>query len=149
MDSRPVIEQFIELAAAGQPDQAYELLHPEYEESFPQTGELIRGRDTWLAMTRNYPGMPTFEAMGTTGPEPIRTQVVRPYLPIGLPTIHISGGGNAFTLEFLAEYPNGDRFYLVFIGELKEGLIYKTTLYWAAPEEAPDWRAEYVDRIEH
>ena len=148
MDSRSIVEQFIEFATAGDWEQGYQFLHPEYEEFYPQTGELIRGRDTWLALTRNYPGLPTAELIGTTGLEPTRTQVVPHYLPVGLPTVHISGGGEAFTVEFLAEYPNGDRFYLVNLGELKDGLIYRTTLYWAAPDEPAAWRAEYVDRIE-
>ena len=45
------------------------------------------------------------------------------------------------------QYPNGERYFGVWIGELKDGQVYKLTTYFAQPFEAPAWRAPYVERI--
>lgn len=40
----------------------------------------------------------------------------------------------------------GPTFNSVFIFEVRDGLIARETAYWAEPFEAPQWRAQWVQR---
>jgi hypothetical protein len=42
-------------------------------------------------------------------------------------------------------YPNGEEWHLVQLVELRDGLIWRLTSYFAAPFEAPEWRATFRD----
>jgi hypothetical protein len=129
-----VVEYFIKLLADfGFGDDG--CLHPDYEEARPQTGELIRGRDNWRTNTLGYPGIPRGESW-----EPVSM--------IAEPVIHVSGDGNSFTSEQTVYYTGEDQYQLVVIGELKDGLVYRSRIYWAVPEEAPEWRAQLVVPME-
>jgi len=145
MDNRGVVERWAEAFAAGDWESMSEILHPDYVEVYPQSGELIRGYENWKAVVSNYPEMPHGEVIETRGGEPAKTSVISS--PIGLPIIQISDESRSFTSESLIEYPNGERFHAIILGELKDGKVFKVTAYWAPPLEAPEWRAPFVESI--
>ena len=60
--------------------------------------------------------------------------------------VRIEGSGNVFTYSGTLRYANGDQWHIVAIVEVRDGKIAKTTTYYAAPFEAPEWRAAYVRR---
>jgi len=41
-------------------------------------------------------------------------------------------------------YPNGETYICVDLLELRDGTVYRETVYWAIPFEAPSWRAPWV-----
>ena len=147
MDIRALVDRWIEAFMSNDLESLGEILHPDFVEIYPQSGELIRGLEKIKAIVSAYPGLPESEVVSTSGAEPGRTNVIPSPLPFGLPTIQVSEAGHTFTVEAFLEYPNGERYFGVWIGELKDGQVYKLTTYFAQPFEAPAWRAPYVERI--
>jgi ketosteroid isomerase-like protein len=53
--------------------------------------------------------------------------------------------GDLCVAEARLDY-GGDEYDCVFIFELRDGRIAKETAYWAKPFDAPEWRADLVER---
>jgi SnoaL-like protein len=58
------------------------------------------------------------------------------------------GGGDIYVIEGTIDYGDGVPVSYVGIGELRDGKIAKLTEYFANPFEAPEWRAEFVEKME-
>jgi ketosteroid isomerase-like protein len=51
-------------------------------------------------------------------------------------------------VEGVNDYGGGQRTNFAMIIELKDGRIWRDRRYYAEPFEAPEWRAEWVERVE-
>jgi hypothetical protein len=58
----------------------------------------------------------------------------------------IAGSGDLWVMEMVFEY-NGDRFHVVVFHEYRDGRVARETAYYAAPFEAPAWRARWVEPV--
>jgi hypothetical protein len=103
-------------------DAAGELLHDDFVQEWPQSGERIRGRDNSMAINRNYPGFPA--------------QTVR----------RAMAGGDLVTTEVVLDY-GGNIYHGVSIFEFRDDRIVKETDYFAQPFPAPAWRSQWVERM--
>jgi hypothetical protein len=56
-------------------------------------------------------------------------------------------GGDLAALEVELRYPDGSRYLGVSIVELRDGKVARETDYFAQPFQAPQWRAQWVERI--
>ena len=100
---------------------AGELLHDDFVQEWPQSGERIRGRENSMAINQNYPGFPT----QTVG--------------------RILAAGDLVTSEVTLNY--GSQIYHgVSIFEFRDGKVVKETDYFAQPFKAPGWRSQWVER---
>jgi ketosteroid isomerase-like protein len=109
---------------AGDWDAAADLLHEDFVQEWPQSGERIVGRDNAIAINQNFPG--------------------------GLPTMRFRrtlAGGDLAVLEIELTYADGSRYLGVSVIELRDGKIAKETDYFAQPFPAPQWRAQWVERM--
>lgn len=120
-----------------------ELGHPDIVIRYPQSGETIHGLENYIHMLENYPG--GLADMTVTATHGARDTVRVGNSPFGMPVITVSGAGNTFFAEGIVEYPDAGKYNFACILELQDGLIVKETAYFAAPFEAPSWRAPYVD----
>jgi hypothetical protein len=50
-------------------------------------------------------------------------------------------------LEVELTYPDGSRYLGVSILELRDGKVLRETDYYAQPFQAPEWRAQWVERM--
>jgi hypothetical protein len=67
-----------------------------------------------------------------------------------LPTItprRLVSAGDLLVAEASLDY-GGPVYQTVFIFELRDGKIARETAYWTEPFAAPDWRAQWVTRVE-
>lgn len=122
--NRELVERYWEALAAHDLDTAYDLRSEEFVETWPQSGERIVGRDNARAVEENYPNLPDFR------------------------TRRIVGSGHIWVAEATLTYGGDDVYQTVVVIELREGKIAADTAYWGAPFEAPEWRAEWVERVE-
>jgi hypothetical protein len=109
---------------AGDWDTAAGLLHEDFVQEWPQSGERIVGRDNAIAINQNFPG--------------------------GLPTMRFRrtlAGGDLAVLEVELTYADGSRYLGVSVIELRDGKLAKETDYFAQPFQAPQWRAQWVQRM--
>jgi hypothetical protein len=102
-------------------DGAGELLHDDFVQEWPQSGERIRGRENSMAINQNYPGFPT----QTVG--------------------RVQAAGDLVTSEVTLNY-GGQIYHGVSIFEFRDGKVLKETDYFAQPFKAPGWRSQWVER---
>ena len=109
--------------------QVSELGAEEMVQEWPQSGERIRGRDNIVAVNQRYEG--------ATGSAPSLTlrRIVKP--------------GEAWVVEGTIDYGDGTPVSLVSILEADaDGKITRQTDYFANPFEAPEWRSQWVERMD-
>ena len=116
---RFLAELFSDLSAAAE----YNVRHEDYVMEMPQSGERIRGREKMRQFQEDYPSPPTIQ---------LRRVVVREGL---------------WVIEGVNDYGGGQVFSVVVIFELRDGKIWRDTRYYSEPFEAPEWRAQLVERF--
>ena len=122
--ARQVAEAVWKALAAGDWETASRYLHDDFVQEWPQSGERIVGRDNAIAINQNFPG--------------------------GLPTMRFRrtlAGGDLAVLEVELTYADGSRYLGVSVIELRDGKAVKETDYFAQPFPAPEWRAQWVERM--
>jgi hypothetical protein len=123
-DAGQVAEKLWKALQAGDWETAGNYLHDDFLQEWPQSGERIIGRDNAIAIEQSFPG--------------------------GLPTMRFRrtlAGGDLAVLEVELTYADGSRYLGVCIIELRDGKVLRETDYYAQPFQAPEWRAQWVERM--
>jgi ketosteroid isomerase-like protein len=123
-DAGQVAEKLWKALQAGDFETAGNYLHEDFVQEWPQSGERIIGRDNAIAIEQSFPG--------------------------GLPTMRFRrtlADGNLAVLEVELTYADGSRYLGVCIIELRDGKVLRETDYYAQPFQAPEWRAQWVERM--
>jgi SnoaL-like domain len=107
------------------PEEEYEVRHEDYVMEMPQSGERFRGRENMRAFQRAHPTPPS------------SLQVRRMLVKEGL-----------WVVEGAIDYGDGRVFAVVVISELRDGKMWRDRWYFAEPFEAPEWRSQWVERME-
>jgi ketosteroid isomerase-like protein len=129
-DNRVIVEQFLQAMMTGDIEAQERVLADDIVEEYPQSGERIRGKENRRAIFNNYPGgTPRDKSTGDTSPK----------API------LIGAGDQFVASGEITYPNGETWQGISFIEVRDGKISKITAFFAAPFEAPAWRAPYVE----
>ena len=116
------------------------LRHKDWMVYWPQSGELVQGSNAFAEIIANYPGgAPRAEVTRIVGAED------RWVVTAANTALRVAGSGDFWWSEWRLTYPNGDIYFVVDLLELRDGQVYRETVYWAAPFEAPAWRAPWVD----
>lgn len=116
-----------EMYAVLSAEKEYATRHEDYVMEMPQSGERIKGRDKMRAFQESYSDpsyLPTIC---------VRRLLVRDGLWVG---------------EGIIDYGEGSILNSVGVVELKDGRIWRDTRYFAEPFEAPEWRSQWVERME-
>ena len=143
MSNAQMAERYLEAVLAEDWATVAELMDPDMVGIYPQSGEVFRGRDNYLAVLENYPGgSPKLVIEETHGQ---REEVSVQAMPFGLPTITISGGGDTFFLTGKVEYADGSTWHFVSLVEFSGSRLVKETIYFAPTFDAPEWRAPYAE----
>lgn len=117
-----VLERLVEAVNSQDLDTYEAQLREDAVQEWPQSGELILGRDNIMAINRNYPGLPKVKSL------------------------RIVGNGDLWSSEATLDY-QANIIHAVSIVEFRDGKIARKTDYFAEPFEAPAWRAQWVERI--
>jgi ketosteroid isomerase-like protein len=144
LTNREIVERFVQAQASRDPGLGDEYIAEDVVEDYPQSGERIRGRANRNAIFENYPG----RAEHDFGSAHVRTVVGEDQwvMTPTLSLLRINGAGERYTGTGLITYPNGEVWHLVQLIEMRGGKIAKLITYFAAPFEAPAWRAKWVER---
>ena len=143
MTNKQTIERYWHAIVARDLDTVEECYHPDVVIRYPQSREVFKGRDRYMAMLRAYPGLPESEAEELYGDE--RTVVVPSAQPFGRPVVTVTGGDELFVGHARLTYDDGTMVHNVSIFQVQGGLIVSETSYFAEPFEPPGWRAEFCE----
>ena len=126
MDEQEASRFLAELLSNHRPEEEYNVRHPDdYVMEMPQSGERFRGRENMKAFQEAYPTQPP------------SIQLRRVLVKEGL-----------WVVEAVSDYGGGQVLDLVLILELRDGKMWRDRWYFAEPFEAPEWRAQWVERME-
>jgi ketosteroid isomerase-like protein len=118
-----VVEALIATLNAGDVGGMDDLFHEDAVMEWPQSGERIVGGDNRRAVYTRFPQLPAISLR------------------------RLIGDGDLWVAQADLDYGDGDPYQSIFIFELRDGRIAQETAYWTKPFPAPDWRAEWVERM--
>jgi ketosteroid isomerase-like protein len=137
-----LVDRYFSAVAANDFETLARLRAPDWIEDWPQSGERIRGHDRYRAIHERYPGgFPDIEVERLVGAED--RWVMTPSMTVQ----RVIGSGDVWVAEGLNQYGDGSSARIVAIIELRDGLVRRQHTYFAAPFEAPAWRADWVEPI--
>jgi hypothetical protein len=141
LTNEELVARYAESSVEGDLEALARLRHPEWSVAWPQSGERVHSSEAFAEIARNYPGgRPKSEVTRVVGAED--HWVVTP----GNTVLKVAGSGDFWWSEWRMTYPDGAVYLCVDLVELRQGLVYRETVYWAAAFEAPDWRSPWVER---
>lgn len=120
-ENRRAVKRLIEGLNAKNIEIMNEVFTDDSVMTYPQSGEVIRGRANRQAIYAAIPGLPSIE----------------PYRTVA--------SGDVVVTEAVLDY-GGDRYQTVFIFEFRDGRIVSQRSYWAKPFPAAEWRSRWVDQ---
>jgi len=126
MDEQEAHRFHTDLYSRLSPEEEYNVRHQDYVMEMPQSGERFRDRENMRAFQEAYHISP-----------PPSMQVRRVQVKERL-----------WVVEGVIDYGDGRVFDVVVISELKDGKMWRDRWYFAEPFEAPEWRAQWVERME-
>jgi hypothetical protein len=141
LSGREVVERYMR-AMPGDFHTLAALRHPDFVGEYPQSGEVIRGHEAWQAAHERYADVHG-ETRRVTGSED--RWILSPGFA-GFTPMRVVGSGDTFTVESIGTYPGGESYHVISIIELRDGLVFRGRTYFAAPFEAPEWRARWVEQ---
>ena len=124
MDERQAQHFLTELFSNLSPEEEYAIRHENYTMEMPQSGERIRGPENMRQFQEAYPTPPSIQ---------LRRVLVKDGL---------------WVVEVVNDYGGGQVYDIVLIIELRDGKMFRDRRYYAEPFEAPEWRAQWVERME-
>ena len=120
------LQAYVEALETGDVDRMIALFeehsHDDFVQEWPQSGERIRGKENFIEINKNYPGIPSMKLRD------------------------IKGDGDVWVAEITLDYGQGP-VHGVSIFEMRDDKVARETDYFADPFEAPEWRAQWVERM--
>lgn len=138
---RAVFERWLEALNTRDMAALEALAHPDFEDFYPQSGELTRGFENLKAIIDNYPGGGT-QGLGRdriVGGEErwVRTPMFT--------MLRVEGSENVFTGIQRGRYPDGSVWFIIIISEVRDGRIYRQQSFFAPTFEPAEWRSQRVE----
>ncbi|MFI5254853.1 MAG: hypothetical protein ACHQ15_05295 [Candidatus Limnocylindrales bacterium] len=119
---RAMIDRYLTANIADDFPTLAALRHADWEESWPQSGEVVPSSEDYRQARTNRPeGAPT----------------VRPGRARG-------GSGDQWWAETIVDYQDGSSWLAISLFELRDGLVYRERIYFGQAFPAPAWRARWV-----
>ena len=134
-----IARRYAEAAARFDLDAMAALRHPDWQASWPQSGERVISHANYRRIVEAYPGgPPVAKIQRVVGAED--RWVVTPANTVQ----QVAGSGDFWWSEWRMTYPDGRTYHCVELIELRDLLVWRETVYWAEPFSPPDWRSRWV-----
>ena len=139
---REALLKYFDALNRGDLDAAMTMIHLEYVELYPQSGERVRGRQNLRAIIENYPG-----GVGSTMDEPTYHGRDEEWaIAQNFTVVRVADAGNSGTAVIKVRYGDGSDWWMIALFEIRDDMIHRQATYFAQPFDAPEWRAKWVER---
>ncbi len=140
--NRAVLERLTDIITNREYDALPEVLHPDFVQEMPQSGELVVGIENFRRILENLPGerpvLTIDRAPHIAGDE--ERYVMTPTFTL----VRVQGIGEELTSYVKATYPDGSDWYIVTFSTYKDGKIIKRVDFFAPFFDPPEWRSAWV-----
>jgi len=141
MSNEDLVRSYVEATVAGDLEGEASLRHSEWSVHWPQSGERVMDEASYDQIIRNYPGgSPTSRVKRIAGTED--RYVATPSGTLA----RVGGQGDFWVGEWEVTYPDGVTYLCVDLMDLRDGKVWRETVYWAPLFDAPAWRGQWVVR---
>lgn len=140
MSNEETVRRYGAAVATRDHATAEALRHPGWSVAWPQSGERVISSEAMRAIVDHYPG-----GAWVSRPRRLLGSADEYAMTPAGTLVRVAGAGDVWTAEWIDRYPDGSDWHVVDIVELRDGLVYRETTYWAAPFEAPEWRRGWVE----
>jgi len=144
---RALFDRWVDAVNRQDRDAMAATLHPDYVDEMPQSGERTRGVDNLFAILDNYPRADEMRELLTEAE--IIGDEGRWVLTPNYTVVEVEGASDVYTVTAHVRYPDSSHWYMLTLVRIKDGLIHRTTTFYAPEFPAPEWRAQWVERIDH
>jgi limonene-1,2-epoxide hydrolase len=122
-ENRGALERFWAALERQDFDAAAEEIHEEFEETYPQSGEHIVGKDNFVGLLKAFPGFPDVK--------------VRRH----------RGGGDLWVTEAVFDYAKDGStpWEVCEVQEVRDGKLRSITAFFGAPFDPATWRVPFVE----
>src|SRR6266498_2653322 len=141
--NREVLDEYIAALIANDVAALRELLHPEFVQEIPQSGERFRGRDNSIATFEHYPGA---QEIDTVQPQVFGGED-RWLLSPTFRVLTVEGSGDRFTWIAKVRYPDGSLWHVAQVVTIRDEKIAHTTSVYGQDFDPPAWRAQWAERM--
>ena len=123
-NNKAAVDRYWRTVGTADWEGATAVMHDDFVEEWPQSGERIRGGANWLSMITAHPTPPAINAMRTWG------------------------GGDLWVTHAEFDYmrDGSPPWQVLAVLECRDGKIARLTQVFGAPFEAAEWRSEWVER---
>lgn len=143
--NRAALERMWQIVTSGVYDDLEEVLHPDFVQEIPQSGERIVGIENFRQVLKHLPGGGSGLTIATdphiAGDE--EHYVMTPTFSV----VKVEGIGDEITSYVKAKYPDGSDWYIVTFSSYKDGKLLKRVDFYAPFFEPPKWRAEWAEQM--
>lgn len=124
MNSKQIMETFWKTMESNDFHAVAELLHDDFTLEWHQSGEMIRGRENFAKINTAYPANGKWH--------------------FSINSI-ITEGDHVVTDVSVTDGVVKDR--VITFSTIRDGKIWKQIEFWPEPFEAPEWRAQWVEKF--
>jgi hypothetical protein len=143
--NRAILERMMEIITGRDYGALDDILHPDFVQEIPQSGERVVGIENFRKILENLPGggpgMVLARDAYIAGDE--EHYVMTPTFTV----VKIEGIGDELTSYVKARYPDGSDWYIITISSYKDGLMSKRVDFFAPFFDPPQWRAAWVEKL--
>jgi hypothetical protein len=141
--NRAVLERMMDIITNGEFDALDEILHPDFVQEIPQSGERVVGIENFRKILEGIDaGGPRLNISGEpyiAGDE--GHYVVTPTFSV----VKVGGAGDELTSYVKTQYPDGSLWYIVTFSSFKDGRMIKRVDFFAPFFDPPAWRSAWVE----
>jgi len=145
VDHQALSERYARALASRDYTIIDEVFTEDFVDEYPQSGEIIRGRDNLRAMMEHRPDLTPDTGPDLASVRAMASDEHRVLAPL-FTVVRVQGRGDAGTTWLRARYPDGSWWWMIVVYELRDGRIARSTSFFAPQFEAPGWRAPFVER---
>ena len=138
-DPRSVFESYLHATNGRDLAALDRVVHADFEDFYPQSGERIAGATSLRAILENYPG--GYDGRGVAQVVGAEDRwVMTPMFSV----VRIEGTGDTFTGVSRGRYPDGSEWFIVNIGQIRDGRVWRVQTSFAPTCEPAGWRSAWV-----
>lgn len=138
-DPRSVFESYLHATNGRDLAALDRVVHADFEDFYPQSGERIEGGANLRAILENYPG-----GYRGAGVEQVVGTEDRWVMTPVFSLIRIEGAGDTFTGVSRGRYPDGSEWFIVNIGQVRDGRVWRVQTFFAPTFEPAGWRSAWI-----